>query len=410
MGPALCLVSAACFGAMAIFGKLAYQAGVSPGALLLVRFALAAAVLAMLLVLRPGLRRGVPDPDGEEPAGRPAARGRVLVTAVGLGAVGYATQASLYFSALRRMDASLLSLILYTYPVLVTVAAVLLGRERLTPGRCAALITASGGTLLVLLGAGGLGLRPLGALLAFGAAITYTVYILVADTVVHRLPPVVLSTLVMTGAAVTLGVGALFTGGVDLDFGLPGWCWLACIAVVSTVAAMLAFFAGLRRSGPSTAAILSTFEPVVTTALAALTFGETLSPVQFAGGALVLSSVAVLRIRSAGTRRAGKLRGAEPQEDGDRGQCDDGAAHDGRVDPGGHQIEVRTALVVQREESLELLGMGIPVGPVEALRMAGQAGSPGVLQARGEHAPRPGREAGEERDGTQARPPHRASP
>lgn len=54
MGPALCLVSAACFGAMAIFGKLAYDAGVSPGALLLVRFSLAAALLGMVLLLRPG--------------------------------------------------------------------------------------------------------------------------------------------------------------------------------------------------------------------------------------------------------------------------------------------------------------------------------------------------------------------
>ena len=237
----------------------------------------------------------------------------MLATAIGLGAVGYAAQASLYFSALQRMDASLLSLILYTYPVLVTVAAVLLGRDRLTTGRCAALIVASCGTLLVLVGASGLSFHPLGPLLAFGAAITYTVYILVADTVVHGLPPVVLSTLVMTGAAVTIGIRATFTGGVDLDFGLPGWFWLACIAVLSTVVAMLTFFAGLRRTGPSTAAILSTFEPVVTTALAALTLGESLSPVQLAGGALVLSSVAVLQIRPARTRR--QAQGSRPLPD-----------------------------------------------------------------------------------------------
>jgi drug/metabolite transporter (DMT)-like permease len=60
---------------------------------------------------------------------------------------------------------------------------------------------------------------------------------------------------------------------------------------------MLAFFAGLRRTGPSTAAILSTFEPVVTTALAALTLNEFLTPVQLAGGLVVLSSVAVLQLR-----------------------------------------------------------------------------------------------------------------
>jgi drug/metabolite transporter (DMT)-like permease len=313
MGPALCLFSAACFGAMAIFGKFAYAAGVSPEALLLVRFTLAAVVLAVLLLVRPRLRRQAPGPHPEHTARRPAAeRRRVLAIAVGLGAVGYATQASLFFSALRRIDASLLSLIFYTYPIMVTAAAALLGRERLTPARCGALAAASCGTLLVLLGAGGAGFRPLGALLAFGAAITYTVYILVADTVVHRLPPVLLSALVMAGAAGTLGVRGLLAGGVDFDFAPRGWFWLACIAVVSTVAAMLGFFAGLRRTGPSVAAILSTFEPVVTTALATLTLGESLRAVQFAGAVLVLSSVAVLQARPGRERRRARQQRPAP--------------------------------------------------------------------------------------------------
>jgi drug/metabolite transporter (DMT)-like permease len=288
MGPALCLFSAACFGAMAVFGKFAYDAGVSPAALLLVRFGLAAVLLTGIVLARPELRRAAA---GAAP--------RVVMIAVGLGAVGYAAQASLYFAALQVMAASLLALLLYTYPVLVTVASVLLGRDRLTPGRAAALVAASGGTLLVLLGAGAVTFQPVGVSLALGAALTYTVYILVADRVVHRLPPVVLSALVMLGATGTLGVRAAVTGGVDLGSGAAGWFWLACIAVVSTVLAMLAFFAGLRRTGPSTAAILSTFEPVVTAGLAALTLGEVLTPTQLAGGVLVLASAAVLQWRAA---------------------------------------------------------------------------------------------------------------
>lgn len=310
MGPALCLLSAACFGAMAIFGKLAYAEGVSSGALLLVRFGLAAALLGMLLLLRPGLRRDPVSP-GRAPARRTPA---LLMTALGLGAVGYATQASLYFSALNLMDASLLSLVFYTYPLLVTLTAVLIGRDRLTPGRCAALVTASGGTLLVLLGTGEASFHPLGAAQAFGAAATYTGYILVADTVVHRLPPVMLAALVMTGAALTIGVRALMTDGTDLGFGWQGWFWLACIAVVSTVLAMLTFFAGLRRTGPSTAAIMSTFEPVVTTTLAALTLGEILNPVQLAGGLLVLSAVAVLQLRRKTPEQHGDVPSREPDQ------------------------------------------------------------------------------------------------
>jgi drug/metabolite transporter (DMT)-like permease len=292
MGPALCLLSAACFGAMPVFGTLAYDEGVPADVLLLLRFAVAAALLGALL-LAPGLRRW--DLDRASPS-----RGGVVVlvlTALGLGAVGYATQATLYFAALERVDAPLVALVLYTYPALVTLAAAGLGRERLTRRRVAALAVASCGTLLVLLGAGAVAMDGVGVALAFGAAVTYTVYILVADTVVHRVPPVALAALVMTGAALVLAVRTGASGGRGADGVAPvGWLWVGCIAVVSTVVAMLAFLAGLRLAGPSAAAILSTAEPVVTTVLAATVLREYLTPVQLLGGLVVLSSVAVLQL------------------------------------------------------------------------------------------------------------------
>jgi drug/metabolite transporter (DMT)-like permease len=291
---------------MGVFGKLAYEAGVAPGALLLLRFAMAAALLGVVVGHRPGPWSGRPARPGPPGPGR--SRWTVPSTALALGALGYATPSSLYFAALERIDASLVALVLYTYPVFVTVAAAVLGRDRLTPARCVALAVATGGTLLVLLGAGRLSIDLLGVALALCAAVTYTVYVLVADSVVHRLPPLVLSAWVMTGAALALAARALVTGGLDVGFGLDGWFWIACMAVVSTVVGMLAFFAGLRRTGPSTAAILSTVEPVVTAALAAVTLGEFLTPEQLAGGLLVLSSVAVLQLRPR-TRRTARPTG-----------------------------------------------------------------------------------------------------
>ena len=46
----------------------------------------------------------------------------------------------------------------------------------------------------------------------------------------------------------------------------------------STVVAISAFMTGLDAVGPATAAIVSTFEPVVTVSLAMLLFGERLGP------------------------------------------------------------------------------------------------------------------------------------
>lgn len=314
MGPFLLLLSAACFGAMGVFGKLAYAAGVTPGTLLLFRFALAAALLAALVALRSRARSRRPaDPPGNglsEGSGRD--RRRSALRALALGALGYATPSMLYFSALERIDASLVALVLYTYPAFVTLAAAALGRERLTLGRLAALGVASCGTLLVLLGVGGLGFDLLGVALAFGAAVTYTAYVLIGDTAVRRTPPLVLTAWVMTGAALALVARAVVAGGLQLDFGIEGWVWIGCMALVSTVAGMYAFFAGLQRTGPSTTAIVSTFEPVVTAALAALVLGELLTPVQVLGAVLVVSSVAILQLGPRTARPPASDTRAEP--------------------------------------------------------------------------------------------------
>jgi drug/metabolite transporter (DMT)-like permease len=280
-GTILCLASAAAFGAMGVFGRLAYDDGATVGTLLAVRFGLAAA-LCWALVLAAGDLR--------------ALDGRDALAAVALGAVGYAAQAGGYFAALERIDPSQLALLVYTFPAIVAVATFALGRERMDRRRLAALGLVTAGLVLVLAGAG-IGERDaLGTALGLGTAVLYSGYVLVSEGIAGRMAPRLLSALVCSGAAVTLTVGSVALG--DLRPGeltIAGWGWLACIAVVSTVGAVGLFFAGLRRVGPTTASILSTVEPVVTVALAFLAFGDVLGAAQLAGGALVLGAVVVLR-------------------------------------------------------------------------------------------------------------------
>src|SRR4051812_31433608 len=148
------LLSAAGFGAMPIFAKQAYAAGVELTPLLALRFAMAAAMLWALILLR---RRGL---------------GSLRALALGgaLGAGGYAVQAALYFGALQRIDAGLASLLLYAYPALVTVGAFALRRESPTRRKLGALALASSGVALVLAGGGAAAVDWPGAAMALGAA------------------------------------------------------------------------------------------------------------------------------------------------------------------------------------------------------------------------------------------------
>jgi drug/metabolite transporter (DMT)-like permease len=285
-GALLCLASATAFGAMGIFGKLAYAEGATVGTLLAARFVLAAALLWVYAAGSRGVRRlrAVPRRD--------------LALALGLGAVGYSAQAGSYFAALDRLDASLLSLLVYTFPAIVAVTAVAIGRERASRRTAVALTLASAGLVLVLAGAAAGALDPLGTALGLTAALIYSAYILSSEGVAERIGPVALSTLVCTGAAATLTFGGLVGGQLDLGgVSATGYGWLAGLAVVSTVGAVGLFFAGLQRVGPTAASILSTLEPVVTVGLAFAVFGESLGGAQLAGAALVLLGCVWCRVR-----------------------------------------------------------------------------------------------------------------
>lgn len=280
-GALLVLASAAAFGVMPIFGKLSFEAGVGVATLLFVRFAIAAPVLWAAVLAK---RLTVPRERG------------TVARAFLLGAVGYAMQAGLYFLALQHMDASVLSMILYSYPALVTGAAILLRRESASRRRLVALVVASGGLVLVLAGAGVGSLSLAGCALGAGAALTYATYILVSDGVTKALDPLLLSALVISGAAVTLGVIASATGALDFGFAPIGWLWIGLTALVSTVAAVVLFFSGMSRVGPSTAAILSTVEPPVTVCLVFLTFGEALGLVQLLGAVAVVGAAIIVNL------------------------------------------------------------------------------------------------------------------
>jgi drug/metabolite transporter (DMT)-like permease len=287
-GTLLCLGSATAFGAMAVFGKLAYAEGATVGTLLAARFTLAAGLFWIVVGI-----------SGPRRIGR-----RDMLLALALGAAGYACQAGAYFAALARIDASLLSLLVYAFPAIVTVAAIALGRERADRRRLAALAFSSTGLLLVLAGAGTGALDPLGAALGVAAALVYSAYILAGEPVAARVGAPLLAALVCTGAAVTLTAGAAALGELRPAAVTPaGWGWLACLAAVSTVGAIGLFFAALRRLGPTSTAILSTAEPLVTVVLALLVFGEALGTVQALGGMLILGAVLALHLRPRGALR-----------------------------------------------------------------------------------------------------------
>jgi len=274
LGVALALTSATSFGILPVLTKVIYDDGAEPVGVLAVRFAIAAAVLQVLAL---GRREARP-------------RGRTLAVLLLLGGVGYVGQALCYFFALERISAGLTALLLYFFPALVVVLHALVSRTRPRPLALVCVGLATTGTAMTV---GPLqGGQTTGMLLALSAALVYAVYILLSSRVTG-VGPLSSAAWVLTASAVVMGALALITS-PRLPSTPTAWLALVGVALIGTVVGVTTFFAALALLGPSDTAVISTFEPVVSIAVAALVLGERLSLLQLAGGAVVLVAVATL--------------------------------------------------------------------------------------------------------------------
>jgi drug/metabolite transporter (DMT)-like permease len=269
---------------MPVLTKVAYDDGAAVAGVLSVRFTLAALVLLALARWR----------------GEALPRGRKAVQLFLLGAIGYVVESACYFAALTRISAGLTALLLYAYPALVVLLSAVLARR--APGRVPAVcvVVATVGTALTIGPvAGG---QWTGVLLGLAAAVAYSTYIVVSARVVVGVGPFATSAVVMAGAALVYDGYAGVTGAALPSTGEAWWAVLG-VALLGTVVAVTAFFWALELLGPADTAVISTFEPVVSVVAGALVLGESLTVLQLAGGALVLTAVAVLA-RSPGTAPA----------------------------------------------------------------------------------------------------------
>ncbi len=279
LGTGLVIVSAASFGLMAIFVKYAYTVNLNILTLLSLRFAIAAAVMWLIVLWKKENYK--------------LGRKQVLYLA-GMGAVGYGLQSTFFLNAVRLTSASMAGILLYLYPVIVTLIAAGLGDEKFTWRKTVSLFISLSGLVLVV----GLSLENLnmaGVLFGMGAAVVYSVYLIVGNRMVSENNPLIVSAYVITAAALAFNLIGWTTGQVELDIGLTGWLSVFGLSLISTVVAILTLFKGMKLIGPSKTSIISTFEPVVTVLVAYAAFTEKLLPVQLAGGVLILAAVIMIQ-------------------------------------------------------------------------------------------------------------------
>ena len=296
------IISAACFATLGPLQTWAFAKGAESLSLLAVRFAIASVVLAAAQAVR-------------DPAALRVTR-TDLLRFLGLSVTGYGAGSLCYSFALREVGVSVTTVLLYTYPAMVSIIGWLFLKERFPPRRVAAVaMTFAGCALVAGVVSSGVQLSARGVALGLGAGLGYAIFNVLSFRTLGRTPRLVLMAYTFGISAIGMAAIAAFTGsGAALARWQPqAWMALVAIVAVPTFAAVMLYLGGMRGMGAPQAAVVSTMELPFAVMLAAalsmyeplrltvgLTTTEALTPVQMVGAAVVLAGVVLAEWGSGG--------------------------------------------------------------------------------------------------------------
>jgi len=303
VGVLIVLTAASLFGTLGPLSRFAYDAGMEPLAFVgwrgLIGLLATVAFVVWRIASGGGRLTRLGHLDGR-------ARASLAVAAL----MGFTLNLAM-FIAFDRITIALALLAFYTYPVMVAIGNVALGREPLDRPRVVALVLAVAGMLAVVASqldpSAGIELDVIGVALALGAACSQAVFVIISRHGYRTVPAdqamaVVLATTVVSsiGLAILTGAASTLAQPIQSPSVLPLLLFTGLFA--AAVPSML-FLTGIRLIGGTTTGILMLFEPVVGVLLAAWLLAEGLAPIQVAGGLAILAAALILQRAAPATGR-----------------------------------------------------------------------------------------------------------
>ena len=270
------------WGTMGILAKLAYGYGISPEALIALRLTISFTTLAAILGLFSRKFFKIQKTD-------------ILLFLI-LGVFAIAFQRISYFYAVNLTTATLAAILFYTYPVFVTLYAVLSLKEKITFGTLLAIILTFFGAALVVrvYDLASLSTNLVGIISGILSSLLFVLFFIVTKRLRNS----------YSGWTLTLygdGIGMLTLTPIVwvsmpsiIEFPLQLWLLVIAIAWVPSLLAYLLYSYALKYVKASKGSILGVLEPLSAAMFSAAFLGENLEGLQTVGIALALVGVVLL--------------------------------------------------------------------------------------------------------------------
>lgn len=249
--------------------------------------------------------------------------GREALGFAALGIGGLAMLQWLYAAAISLLPVGVALLIEYTAVVLVALTAWLVFKEKVHPRLWLAIAAVLTG-LAIVAQVWDSHLNGLGVLAASGAAVSYAFYFLAGERTVSKRPPLAVAFWAAVFSSALWAVFsqwwtidiAVFTHRVSLtgaleDIVTPMWLPLLWVLTLGSFAPFVLSFLALKHLNATAVGILASSEVLFAFVVAWLWLGETLTPVQVTGAALVLMGIVIAQTAR---QRPAQAPAATPEE------------------------------------------------------------------------------------------------
>jgi drug/metabolite transporter (DMT)-like permease len=215
-----------------------------------------------------------------------------------LGVIGLAGVHATYFFAIDRLQIGVALTIQYLGPVLILLWLAIFHGRNLGRGLWGAALLSAAGCFLVVRAYDAGSLDALGIAAAFGAAVTFAIYLVNSERIGRRYEPA--TTLVYAfgfATAFWLVAQPLWAFPFERFDSLENIALGLGVAIVGTLLPFVLMVTAVRHIPAPRAAVVATLEPVLAAVFAWVIHGESLSPAQIAGGLLVVAAVVWVQLQ-----------------------------------------------------------------------------------------------------------------
>ncbi len=200
-----------------------------------------------------------------------------------------------YYAGLARLDASVAQLLNGTYLIFVVIISRLGGTKMSL--RTKLRVAMACGAVLLLTAPEATSIDWLGVGFMVGNAVLFAGHVIMGQRVLYEMPPQTFTLYVLTTMAVVVAVARAVVIPFDMPLVMPSLESSAAIVAlaITTALSRLLMFTGVKNLGGLQTILLGIAEIAVALGAALIFLGDRLSPVQWAGAAVMVGSMLLVR-------------------------------------------------------------------------------------------------------------------